>query len=103
MTETRHRFTGDKLVFEFAIELAGIPHPVPTATLQVAVRAPDGSVIPGAAAWLSAPDDHVVQCEIPEGATSQPGKHEFDMKLTDPTLAEPVRGRVFVKLQDSAI
>lgn len=103
MTETRHRFVGDALVFEFAMLIGGMPAPLPTAVLEFGAFAPDGTTIAGTAAWLDAPDDHVVQCAIPEGATTQAGRHDLQLRITDPSRVEPVRGRVFVTLCKSAV
>lgn len=102
MTETRHRFVGDKIVYEFAVQLNGVDTPIPSATLECALIAPDKTIIAGAAAWLSAPDDHVVRCEIADGLTTQEGRHDLQLKITDASLVEPVRGRVLLHLYNSA-
>lgn len=103
MTTTRHRFVGDKMAFEFAVETDGTPTPIPSATLEAAVLAPDGTILAAAAAWLASPDDHVVRVTVAKGATEKIGKHALQLKITDPSLAEPIRGQVFLELQPSAI
>ena len=67
------------------------------------MTAPDGTMIAGTAAWLGAPDDHVVRCEIAAGVTTQAGRHDLQLKITYASLVEPIRGRVFVQLHRSAV
>lgn len=96
MTAVRHRYVGDALAYDFAIQLDGVNTPIPTATLEFGALAPDGTTVPGSAAWLSAPEDHVVRGSIAEGAITQEGAHTVQLKITDASLAEPVRGAVLV-------
>lgn len=103
MTQTRYRFVGDQIAFEFAVTTDGAATPLPAAVLACAMIQPDGQVIAGTAAWLAAPDDHVVRCTIPDGATNLTGLHDMQLRITDASLAEPKRGRVFVELLASAV
>lgn len=103
MSEIRYRFVGDALAFEFAVVLDDVPTPIPSATLSCGLLGPDGTVIAGTAAWLASPDDHVVRCTIAGDKTTRPGRHQLQLKITDASLAEPARGRVFFDLQPSAV
>lgn len=102
MSETRHRFVGDLIAFEFAVEINGVPTPIPSATIEAALLDPDGVSITGSASWLSGGDGHVVRAIIAAGKTTKTGKHELQVRISDVSLIEPVRARVFLPLLESA-
>ncbi len=98
------RYTSDPLAYDFEVLIGDEPADLTGATFASAVFAPDGTSINASSVLaLLAPDAHVVQVVFSQGVLAQTGQYEIQIKVTIPGRPEPIRSRVFVVLENSAI
>ncbi len=104
MSEILYRYTSDPLAHDFEVLIAKVPANLVGATLAAAVFAPDGTAINASSvSVLIGQDAHVIRVVFSQGVLTQVGQYEIQVKVTIPGRPEPLRSRVFVFLEKSAI
>ena len=105
MTTIVPRYTNDPLAYDFEVLVGDEPANLSGATFDASMILPDKTtiVVASGVATLASPEEHVIQVTFNQGVLTEIGQHELQLKVTIPARPEPIRSRVFVVLENSAI